>query len=298
MTKTKLKLETVTPMFLHGENRTELELRPPPFKALFRYWWRTVQDCDENSLREAEAKQDCDENSLREAEAKLFGSTKGKAPFSIRISGTTNLANTKCKPLPHRTDNRGFKRDAYKGGQSFDLHLITNTKNSSDASTYEQIAKLGFLLGGVGNRSRRGFGSIREKGWNFPSVCDLKREILDTLNAVACDTRFWINGQIIESTLTNFPGYPVIRCIHFGKPTSNVDSLLKKIGQATHDHNSDALGYAKGQKRLASPIHVRIQKVGNEYVPVVTRLHLVTRLHHSTYIRHSKQRDFICAIIT
>ena len=277
MTKTKLKLETVTPMFLHGENSKKLELRSPPFKALFRYWWRTVQDCDEKKLREAEAK--------------LFGSTKGKAPFSIRISGTTNLANTKCKPLPHRTDNRGFKRDAYKGGQSFDLHLIT--KNSSAASTYEQIAKLGFLLGGVGNRSRRGFGSIREKGWNFPGVSDLKREVLCTLKAVVDDTRFRINGQTIKSTLNNFPDYPVIRCIHFGKPTSNVDSLLKKIGQATHDRSDNALGSAN--PRMASPIHVRIQTVSSGYVPIATQLHYP---NNPPYNYLQKQNNFINDIIT
>ena len=52
MQKTKLELETVTPMFLHGYNNRILELRPPPFKSLFRYWWRTVQDCDEGTLSE------------------------------------------------------------------------------------------------------------------------------------------------------------------------------------------------------------------------------------------------------
>ena len=54
MNSTQLNLETVTPMFLHGHD-TVLELRPPPFKALFRYWWRTVQDCDWRSLQKAEA---------------------------------------------------------------------------------------------------------------------------------------------------------------------------------------------------------------------------------------------------
>ena len=89
MTKTDLKLETVTPMFLHGHDNRVLDLRPPPFKALFRYWWRTVQDCDENTLRKGEAK--------------LFGSTDGKAPFALRISGATNLGKPiRYSPLPHK----------------------------------------------------------------------------------------------------------------------------------------------------------------------------------------------------
>lgn len=281
MKMTQLNLETVTPMFLHGANTNKIELRPPPFKALFRYWWRTVQDCEANSLRDKEAK--------------LFGSTKCKAPFSIRISGTTELNEKKYKPLPHRTDNRGFKRDSYNAGQSFNLYLIT--KDESAISTYKQIVKLGFLLGGVGNRSRRGFGSVCEKSWNFIDVSDLRNEILATLNGVTGVDRFRINGPTIESTLHHFPKYPVIRCIYFGEPTGDVDSLLKKIGQATHNHKDDALGYAKGRQRLASPIHVRIQRVKSEYIPVVTQLHSsVTQLHSRDL--GPKQDKFIDAIIT
>ena len=77
MNTIQLELETVTPMFLHGHDDKIVELRPPPFKALFRYWWRAVQDCDTDSLRKKEAK--------------LFGSTDGKAPFSIRIPGATKI---------------------------------------------------------------------------------------------------------------------------------------------------------------------------------------------------------------
>ena len=50
MNSTQLNLETVTPMFLRGYDKRTPELRPPPFKALFRYGGGTVQtDCDEHS---------------------------------------------------------------------------------------------------------------------------------------------------------------------------------------------------------------------------------------------------------
>lgn len=164
---TQLELETVTPMFLHGHDNSVLELRPPPFKALFRYWWRAMQDRDTDSLREKEAK--------------LFGSTDGKAPFSIRIGEKRDLGvPIEYSPLPHKNT---FKMDAYDIGKPFDLCLII--KNDSEIAHYKQIAKLGFLLGGVGNRSRRGFGSIRETCWSFANVSNLRQEVLDTLNNVA-----------------------------------------------------------------------------------------------------------------
>ena len=181
----QLELETVTPMFLRGADNRTPELRPPAFKALFRYWWRTVQDRDTDSLREKEAK--------------LFGSTDGKAPFSIRIGKKKDLGvPVKKSPLPHKNT---FKMDAYDIGKRFDLCLII--KNDSDVEYYKQIAKLGFLLGGVGNRSRRGFGSIRETCWSLANVSDLQKEVLDTLNSVADvggSKRFKIDGKsgIIE----------------------------------------------------------------------------------------------------
>ena len=274
----KMNLETVTPMFLHGSDTKVPELRPPPFKSLMRYWWRTVQDCKMKSLQKTEA---C-----------LFGSTEGKAPFSIRISVTKDLRARQHQPLPHKAG--GFRRDAYVPGQPFDLCLIA--RDESVASTYVQIAKLGFLLGGVGNRSRRGFGSIRATCWNFTSVSELQREILDTLNSVAGTDRFQIKAQRIESKRpADFPPeYPVIQRICFGQPIDNVDSLLKKIGQATHNHKHDALGYAKGQKRLASPIHVRVQKINNGYIPVVTQLYL---MGNKPKQYQQKQKNFIDAII-
>ncbi len=283
MNRTVLNLETVTPMFLHGENSRNLELRPPPFKSLMRYWWRTVQDCNETFLREKEAA--------------LFGSTKGKSPFSIRILGETKLDCRNYKPLPHRTDNRGFFADAYKEGQSFDLYLIIT--NGSNVPNYAQIAKLGLLLGGVGNRSRRGFGSIRETSWNFTNVSNLRQEILDTLNTVADNDRFQMKGKIIESKLTHFPSYPVIQCIFFGNPTPDVDTLLRKIGQATHEakrkNRDHTLG--EGTPRMASPVIVRIQKVGNKFIPVVTQLHSIYPQYTPNNFEQ-KQKDFINAIIT
>lgn len=276
---TKLNLETVTPMFLHGSDTNKVELRPPPFKSLMRYWWRTVQDCKTESLRKSEAR--------------LFGSTEGKAPFSIRISGATNLTSCSYRLLPHRTGKGGFPRPSFGARQSFDLLLIV--KCESDASTYAQIANLGFLLGGVGNRSRRGFGSIRERSWSFPNVSNLQKEILGTLNDVAGAARFQIKDQSIESKQpANFPPeFPVIRRIYFGNhPTDNVDSLLKKIGQATHEHKHNALGSIN--PRLASPIHVRVQKISNGYIPVVTQLYL-TGNKPKQY--QQRQKEFIDAII-
>ena len=95
---TVLNLETVTPMFLHGSHNEILELRPPPFKALFRYWWRATV---------GETKKDL----LREREGDLFGHTKKRSPILVRIPvPEPRMPPGDCPPLPHRPN---FLREAY-----------------------------------------------------------------------------------------------------------------------------------------------------------------------------------------
>lgn len=91
MKRAQLNLETVTPMFLHGHDNKSLELRPPGFKALFRYWWRTAQDCEERPLRKAEAK--------------LFGNTDGKASLSIRILGIADFTTVQTLNIRSRCND-------------------------------------------------------------------------------------------------------------------------------------------------------------------------------------------------
>jgi CRISPR-associated protein Cmr1 len=268
MESVDLRLETVTPLFLHGADNETLDgLRPPPFKALFRYWWRAVQGPS-------------DLDGLREAEAELFGATSRRSPLLIRIPGGVSLSQVDdYQPLPHRPG--GFVRQAYSPGQSFLMKL-----SAPELAFYTRIAKIGFLLGGVGNRSRRGFGSIRDQSWNFATLDDLRSEVLQTLDGLASG-RFSETGGIIKSNRRNFPNYPVIQKIYFGRLTNNVDGLLRRIGQATHDYANPALGSAS--PRMASPIHVRVQKIGDAVVPIVTQL--------SSNLNQTIQQNFINAII-
>ncbi len=279
MHKTDLRLETVTPMFLHGPHNDTLELRPPPFKALFRYWWRaTVGETDENRLREREGD--------------LFGNTKKRSPILVRITGPVlSLSTDDYPPLPHKPN---FVRKAYLPEGEFNLTLMDP---NPQISQYEKIAEISFLLGGVGNRSRRGFGSIRyQNGWNFQNVPDLQNKVYQTLNGIV-PGRFHHNGNLVHVSNTTLPAYPVIKAVYFGQNLwDNVNSLLQRIGQVTSDEQAsknDAVGSA--DPRMASPLIVRVHRIGNEFVPIVTQLNSIfpgSTPHN--YV--SKQTDFINAI--
>ncbi|MYC75357.1 type III-B CRISPR module RAMP protein Cmr1 [Candidatus Poribacteria bacterium] len=273
MNVTQLELETVTPMFLRGSDNNTPELRPPAFKALFRYWWRAAVG-------------ETDVDTLRRTEGDLFGSTKGRSPLSIRIPGSAAPSTAQYAPLPHKAN---FQSQAYRPNERFNLTIM-----SPELSKYENIATLSFLLGGVGSRSRRGFGSIRYQNWNFQNIDELQNEVYQTLDGIS-PGRFQSIHRI-EVITGNLPDYPAIQAIHFGNTLSDdVGALLRRIGQATHNHSHNALGSIN--PRMASPVHVRVQKIGNQFVPIVTQLNSVfpDRPPHNY---NQRQHDFIDAIIT
>ena len=275
----QLELETVTPMFLHGPHNETLELRSPPFKALFRYWWRaTVGETNKDRLREREGD--------------LFGNTKKRSPILVRIPRPVPpLTTADYPPLPQRPS---FVRNAYLPNGEFNLTLTAPL-----LSQYEKIAEISFLLGGVGNRSRRGFGSIRyQKGWHFPNVSDLQQKVYQTLDGIV-PRRFHQSGSTIQiGTTSPVPPYPVIKAVYFGQTLSNdVDKLLRKIGQVTsaeRANENDAVG--SPDPRMASPLIVRVHKIQNEFVPIVTQLNSIFPAPKPHKYKR-KQANFINAIL-
>ena len=160
----------------------------------------------------------------------------------------------------------------------------------------KKIAKLSFLLGGVGNRSRRGFGSMYYQNWNFQSVGELQQKVYQTLDEIS-PGRFDENPNEIQIYSTiRVAAYPVIQTIYFGVNLwTDVDGLLRRIGQATHDYCHQALGGIN--PRMASPIHVRVQKVDDQFVPIVTQLNSVFP-GAAPHDYKQKQQDFINAVIS
>ena len=276
MKSTELRLKTVTPMFLRGHDNEKPELRPPALKALFRYWWRAAVG-------------EIDADNLRAEESRLFGSTQSRSPLSIRIpSVSTTLSLNQYPPLPHRPH---ITSQAYLPNSTFNLKLT-----ALQLDEYEKIAKLSFLLGGVGNRSRRGFGSMCYR--NFQSIDELQQKVYQTLDEIS-PGRFDKNPNEIQIDPTiRVAAYPVIQAIYFGVNLwTDVDDLLRRIGQATHNHCDRALGGIN--PRMASPIHVRIQKVGNQFVPIITQLNSVFPDPATVPCNYEqKQQDFINAVIS
>ncbi|WP_282610831.1 type III-B CRISPR module RAMP protein Cmr1 [Pelagibius sp. Alg239-R121] len=187
----------VTPMFLGGaDNSTSAELRAPSIKGVLRFWWRAMMYQHFPDLKE-----------LRKKEAELFGAAGskdggGQSSFHLSVVSQPRCVIKRGKALSDeeepsqenigpgahyfgygvfeqenkKTCKGKLSRPCLRPGRSFIIRIIARRK--IDPSIVAAVELMG-LLGGLGSRTRRGYGSIAlqrltrngELIWNAPENC-------------------------------------------------------------------------------------------------------------------------------
>ena len=148
-----ITLETVTPLFSGGADNKTPELRSPPFRGMMRYWFRALAGGVVGDSKRAL-------DLIREKEAEVFGSpdeVHGQSAVWIQLSMPAITVEDHFL-LPHR-NKANFA--AISPGVSFTLTLTL--KPRADIQKLEMAVwslLVGLTLGGIGKRSRRGFGSL------------------------------------------------------------------------------------------------------------------------------------------
>ena len=202
MVKITASFNIVTPLFMSGANQEEFELRGASFKGVLRFWWRALAHsrlC--GNLQE-----------IHKEESRIFGSSEtGQGYFSIRISQPSPvkmiekdqfLINANNQRVSSGTAYLGYglidtvntnmgklKRPCLLSPSRFTVYLLF--RNTIDESVVSALKIMG-LLGGMGSRSRRGFGSLTlEKiegdfTWIAPvDVSCYKKEVASLLSKLA-----------------------------------------------------------------------------------------------------------------
>ena len=295
-------------MFLHGADGETPELRAPSIKGAMRFWWRAIQ-----------AEEDI--AALKMKEAQVFGDSgnEGRCKFSIVVSegvkNDSNNSNQSFKLLPHHTgdkncpyiDNCGKNRNGRlvctKGGpkqafidHKFKIKLILNKSlNNEYVEDINNLLKLTARLGGLGKRSRRGFGSftILEQKSNYDDLKDL----LKLLNRVS-KNKYILDGKSIKLNQDCVANYPFIQKIEIGKAYDEYEELLKVIGESSHKESAaQSLGYASKNNRLASPIYVSVIKSQDKYHPIITTLKMALSENNTKTVDTRQQERFKEAIL-
>jgi len=151
------KISFITPALLSGADPGKADqtgLRGSSLRGMWRFWARALW-CGLNKQL-----MDDGHSALRKLEDGLFGSTENRG-FRMKIH-PESLQFRKARPVPH--DKRIAIQDAIAEGACFKVILYWPVKwNQEDIrrSALSSIIMLWSILGSIGQRSRRGFGSVR-----------------------------------------------------------------------------------------------------------------------------------------
>lgn len=269
-------LETVTPMFLAGADNRTPELRPPSVRGQLRYWLRAALGALVGDNLSA----------LKRAEAEVFGDTNGTGAVSVRVIQPSQRLETKeFNPLPHKSRMGSFT--GFKEDQRFQIQL---TQRGADGSSWLAAISALFLMvsiGGLGRRCRRGWGTIRIVQTDTIQA-DLDQGWLEILAHRPNSAKGWWNyisfsaqaAQVgIQSVLERLGESPrstqgpsrytiaspkQVRPVVVIQPYPTYTHAISDFGAKEHNWLQkestpvNSIGYAKGQKRQASPLWVRV----------------------------------------
>ena len=175
----------VTPMFLGGEDQRadNTQFRNASFKGALRFWWRALNWGA--ALKDAGNQQATALSLLHEREGKLFGLAsdgKNSRQSCVHIHSELRGAMVSKTSLPNHTyllgmglykHNEVMLRDYIQGGNlTIRLAFKPSTTEEDIASVQQAAIALG-LLGGLGSRSRKGFGSLALQKIDLPSNKEL-----------------------------------------------------------------------------------------------------------------------------
>jgi CRISPR-associated protein Cmr1 len=255
--KLQATLETVTPLFLGGSDpRGQPELRAASFRGAMRFWLRALLG---GVLGDRPDK-------IFQCESQVFGSTDHASPVVVRLE-PHNLGSDGFNPLPHKQVT--FRFNGFKPGQRFDICLL-----SRDEDTLQQAQKALLLLcylGGLGRRSRRGFGSLQITDGELALMAKTAKELGNALKQRL--------DAILPSSfakLSDVPRFPILHpdwaqikvC---DEEFSDWEQAIKFVMKRAHQHKNPALGFAN--PRQASPVHVHVTRLSTgKYAIVLTTM--------------------------
>lgn len=179
MKRIEAKFQVVTPCFLGGANHEEeAELRLPSIKGALRFWWRALNYSQ--IAKGAQKRNNGIIANLREKEGKLFGTSdqdQGQSSLIMRLSAKSQKPLEIKAPeiLRDETGKKVGKGAIYLGygvmnikaqltrpclKTPFEFTLQIGAKEQEHLKDVLPALKLLGLLGGLGSKSRKGYGSL------------------------------------------------------------------------------------------------------------------------------------------
>lgn len=297
MKKITATFRVVTPLFMSGADQTKAELRLASIKGALRFWWRAL----------AWAEYQGDMKAIHQAESELFGSADqkiGQAKVLMKLelpeNATSYIKTQKASDwkinqwesyvgygLVDKTTRPHRQYIAAKGKSPFQFTLTCIAKESADLSALMPAIQIFGLLGNLGGRARKGWGSISLEQcsssvacqglatWSAPQNADAYHQQLDTLladtqkcQALPPYTAFSAQSRIETGTITR----------DAQQAQRHLASLYKEtVSTSPNKRHRQQFGLPRqpfnSQDRRASPVFLHVHHLANEQaLPVIAFL--------------------------
>jgi len=163
----EFECEVVTPLFLGGADPQNAEFRAAPIKGALRFWWRALYGSN-------------DIESMKKSEDAIWGSTQCKSMVTVEV------ISPDIQPVREKLDRGNFNIYEYLGYgyrvgnivRSYFKEGIFTIRLCYNKEYHEQVTNaLSFLMyfGGIGAKTRNGFGSLKCKEVQKPMFEQFKK---------------------------------------------------------------------------------------------------------------------------
>jgi CRISPR-associated protein Cmr1 len=254
----------VTPMFIGGADKTDTpDIRPPSIKGALRFWWRALQWgaclnlCNQNAS--AALKE------LHKQEAELFGAAvkeeaygQGKVLLKVKAGALrTSIKNTPNQParpsgqayllgqgLYHH--NQRDLRASITANQSF--KVVLKLQDDVDATSLQNALLAFGLLGGLGSRARKGWGSVAIKALTYTNTEKQVEQIAIPHNKATFKQCLSDLLSKRPASLPPFTAFSQQTLIDISAESSNAEGLLTSIGAEMQMYRSYGQNQGNGHR--------------------------------------------------
>jgi CRISPR-associated protein Cmr1 len=168
MEQLRLACEVVTPLFCAGADQQKPEIRVPSIRGAMRFWFRALMGGIMGDQL----------SSLRALESSIFGETERASTIALRVAerrvtrknAGDNVGRIQTGMIylgfpfykwQRESKTHSLARGMIEPRSTWNLSLLLYDQNRHTPDLVMGTLWLMFLFGGLGSRSRRGFGSVR-----------------------------------------------------------------------------------------------------------------------------------------
>lgn len=294
MRRADVTFKFVTPALLAGADQKSAEIRAASIRGALR-WWMNALNFDKETIND------------------LFGSAAGNHGQRSRVIVRATTQNTPPVKVQTAQDITGSRSDYFlwplgknenargviPAGFTASFSVIMRSgKNSEDSPDLENVLKAFLLLGSLGSRSRRCYGSVWPEHveidgvpWKIPANAgELKRELSCIFDEYANMEIDAIRGKFLDYKTAINCCIDFLKTYRAGSKKSGKDP--SEWGKNDHDVGLQKRGcvyrpvlglplvqkYSNGlevtstigdYERLASPVHFKVIPLKEGFVPIV-----------------------------